>query len=1418
MTIDKYRNYFDIDPEYFPQIDEAVIKSKPDIWKKFYPHESFVKLLKNTIDVITRKQKVSLWVEGAYGTGKSHAVLTLKKLIDSSAQDTEEYFNLYKEQLNDDLYKKFQQIKNSEQKILTVHRYGSANIQNDDKLVINIQESIVKALEDAGYVNGAHDTLKSATIKWLSEDWAKNAMDSLIKSKYNELFSGDDVNALLNKLNTYTGDALQNLMEKIVKVGQENNLTAFKLSVEDLIEWIRAIIEKNNLKAIVFIWDEFSEYFKNNMRNLTGFQQIADLSGSAPFYLLIVTHDVTHIFSEDDKDGRKVKGRFIDPICKIELPENMAFKLMGKAMEKNTEPLTLERWNETVDELTDRTNESRKLVRQQARIEDKELKDIIPIHPYAALLLKYISTAFDSNQRSMFDFIKNDRGEEIRGFQWFIDNYGADDDNPLLTVDMLWEFFYEKGKDYLAHDIRTVLDTYTLAQAKIAPQSTLLLKENVKQQDNAKQRVLKTVLLLQAISINTGNTVPLFIPNERNINNAFEGSDLDNGEASRIAQSMVPDILFKKDLAGGEWQYSALINVGNIALIDEEKEKIKKWNTANFITNAKMSENIRFNGFLDARYNVIHTSANDFDRNYSAIRAKEGEWGNKINLIVTYGKDEKENIEIERKIANALSFKCDNIVFMDTSLCPLGKAMLEEYARTMANAIVNAKQDKRQATQYNMNAEGVLKKWCTAIRERATINIYTIDNLSGKKVIGIQGAMEELMDIDKRRYPLGLEHIQPVIDVMWQGNAFSSGALCGIQQITKGQFRSANSSTKLEEFIGKDIWNVDSYWEKYSYAPISKLKLFVDKTISEAFRVKGRIAISDIVDVLTKEPYGFMPCNLTAFVLGFLLKEYANGVYTWSDDTTKDKLDEEKLKETITNVLKKHQTPNAKYKENYIVALSNEEKEFNKVSARIFNIDEKMCTSIEKTRDRIRLNMKDLSFPIWTLKYMLDDVILSNGKDEVAHIIDSYIDLANNQTGNKTDSDIAMEIGKLCLENNTLVDDMSTIVSKENCIDGMKKYLDIYDGGKLARLAEQLDDMGQYVNKVKEKFNTDAANWVWKKDTADAIIDEVILEYSIVAESNKYLPRATSYNSVLNEWKCACDNIRVSYDYAKNHWGELSCLMKMLYNLKKIGQLPTDVAEKRAFLDQLQINGKAFDKFYRNQMELFKVVCNFMLKNVDEDTITTAYNKISRDAFLMERQQYQTKIDAILKDVVTADGLNRLKKLWKDRTGTVSPRAWSTTYRMSILYMVPENEIKLAKAAFAVLNSKSVQTKKDIDEAQKYLESANFYDSLNNQEARDEAFTNNVIGRYKVILTNIEQVKDVLDNNLNLQPYDYYGTPTVNTEVEAFAKHEYIGGGYVEALAVIDNMGIDEVKQYLQELIKDNASVGVEIIRKHRGM
>ncbi len=92
---------------------------------------------------------------------------------------------------------------------------------------------------------------------------------------------------------------------------------------------------------------------------------------------------------------------------------------------------------------------------QAANITDqKVIKDIMPLHPMAALVLKNIASAFASNQRSMFDFIKVK--DDSQAFQWFISNFGPDDDYPLLTIDMLWDFFYEKGKDNLSPDIRMI--------------------------------------------------------------------------------------------------------------------------------------------------------------------------------------------------------------------------------------------------------------------------------------------------------------------------------------------------------------------------------------------------------------------------------------------------------------------------------------------------------------------------------------------------------------------------------------------------------------------------------------------------------------------------------------------------------------------------------------------------------------------------------------------------------------------------------------------------------------------------------------------------------------------------------------------------------------------------------------------------
>ncbi len=1393
--LDKYRNYFDINPEYFPQVNEAIINDKPDLWKTFYPHETFIKLVKDTVSVISRKQRVSIWVEGAYGTGKSHAVLTLKKLLYASEADTREYFDKYKDKLSNDLLNQFQQIKSGEQRILTVHRYGSSSIRGDGNLVSAMQDSIIHALKEAGIKSNAQATLKNASIKWLSEPWAMNAFDALITTEYAELFSGDDVDSIIKKLNTYTGDSLQELMGKIMRVGDEKQFKALTLDIDGLVEWIKAVIKENNLKAIVFIWDEFTEYFRNNMRALTGFQKIADLSGSDPFYLIVVTHNVTHIFPETDNDWKKILGRFIIPICNIELPENMAFQLMGAAMEKNEDTQVQADWIETADELYERTHDSRQLVKDKAHISDDELKKILPIHPYTALLLKHISSAFDSNQRSMFDFIKNDRGDEIKGFQWFIDNCGPFDTNPLLTIDMLWDFFYEKGKEFLSHDIRSILDCFSFAFTK-----------NLGRDE---QRVLKTVLLLQAISQKTGDTVELFIPNEKNVNNAFEGSDLENDEAARIADSLIPDVLFRKQMNGGKFQYSALINAGNAVELDKEKENQRKKSISALINEGDIASAISLGGALRSRYFIKCVAASDFKSTINSLRNQEGTLGNRIAAVVTFAKDEAESAIIGKQIKEAIADGSYHMVFIDASITPLGGDLMEQYVEAMANAVINLKQDRGLAAQYEANAKEVLKKWKNKITGGEFV-VYTEDKPVGERATTLDLLYSELSAINKKLYPNGLETGKAVTETMWQATSLPAGVDCGANQTTSGQYRSGNPQTKLESYIGDEAWHKENYWTDKPYLPISRIKQYVEDIIATAFKMDRKISIAHIYDALKEEPYGFMPCNLTAFVMGFVLKEYTNGSFSWSDGITNDALSVDKLKEMIVEVIKHNGTPIPRYKDKYIVTMTANEKAFNESSSKIFDISLNLCSSVEQTRERIRQKMKELSFPIWCLKSIVDTTTLKTDKQKVVELIDNFSAIANNSSASKSDSDIALDIGRLCIENVNLVEDATTLISKGKCTEGMDSYLHTYAEGILISLASEIGDGGQYINRLKKKFDADAANWVWNIDTANQKIAEVILEYQIIVASNKVLPKNISFDATIHEWCDRCNLIRISYMYAKNNWDELSEFMELLYNMKKSGQLLD--AQRQRFLEQVAANGSAFNAFYNKQTETFKKACTFFVGQFRDEEVRDIFMLLPSGMFTAEKAAYQNTVQTTVAKFVSERGSAKLKKFWKEKTGTENPRDWSDKYLTPILCMVPDKDVQAARLAFGTV-SKKQPDKASIEKTMEFFEHADFFDRLSSKEERDKAFRATIIKSYNVMLDAVDEVRKYLSDVMTPRSYDWFGLPEVDKQLCQMAEFKYNQNGCEKALEKIDGMDVADVKRYLKELIRDNMIVGMEIIK-----
>lgn len=1392
----KYKDYFDIDPDYFPAVNPDVIKSNPELWKKFYPHETFIKLIKDIVSVLNRQQKQNIWVEGAYGTGKSHAVLTLKHLLDSTEQETKEYFETFN--LDQDLLKKFLYVK-SEGKIITVHRYASSSIKGDNDLFIAIQESIEQALRDAGIDNAAHGAMKDAVVKYLSDEYNKQYFNGLVTGPYASLFGGSDADKIIKDLQEYTEDALRELMRKIFKVANERQIRAFTLDDKGLCEWIRETIRQNKLNAIVFIWDEFTEYFQNNMTALTGFQTMLELSETEHFCFIPVTHKSEALFSAQDTMKNKILGRFVRPRCVIELPENMAFQLMGAAMQKNSDPVIYQEWTEEIlPDLCDRTVNSRVIIGKQTKLNDEQMRGILPIHPYAASLLKHISTSFDSNQRSMFDFIKNDRGDDTHAFQWFIKNCGPLDDNPLLTIDMLWNFFYDMGKESLALSIRQILDNYPrLSRAN-------LLEDE--------KRVLKAVLLFQAISFEVRDSVDLFLANEKNLNSAFEGSDLE-GKASHIAEKLVRDKILYKKIVGKNDVYSVLIGEMSEDQIEKHKKKYLTKTTSSLITDGALDEAIELPAALKLRYKLVYAGITDFEQTTKKCMNEAERDGKHLYGVVTFAKDSSERLALSQKITTKLNENPDTpVIFIDCSKTLLGEEQFAEWVEFKAKADYHSGKDKDQSTQNSNYANDVLKNWRKNIKDGEFV-YYSKVRLNGETLATEDALMDELCAYNRKIFTNGLECYN-VIANMWTLNAARQGAECGLKEEIAGTFRSSNPNTKLEVALN-GAWKVQDYWTSSPSLNISAIKARLEELMRTKLRRDGRISIRTIFETLSEAPYGFMPCNLSAFILGFLLKEYCGGKYTWSDDTTSDELTVDKMKEMIHEILQQEKTPNPRYRDKYIVTMPQEVKAFIDITSKAFGISKSQCTSVEAARERVRAKMRELSFPIWTLDYIIEGESIDTDVEVVKRLVELYGFLANNvkEETDMSENDIAIEIGKISLKNASAISDLEKLFTAEKCQIGIKAFLDVYKDGELIKLANAVNDGNQYINVLRSKFAVDAANWVWRKGTAEAVIDSVILEYQIIEESNKCVGTSKSYKDALRAWSGKANNMRLSFSAIKNDVDDLDVLLGYIYEICTTDQLQEQ--HKQAFLDSMKIFGAKFVDFYNNrQNDVFKKVCDFELTGLSDADKDKVYGAMPMGCFTKDKVGYSNLVAQMVEE--QKKGLNsmKLRNIWREKTNTSSPYQWSEQFSMPIFAMLAEQEVTVCRKIFATINSNKADAK-DISDAITYLENAKFFDFLSDASQRDKMFVKNIIRDNAVMLSNIAEVKDYLRSHVTDVPYYWFGSPSVQSTLNKMAEAKYNKDGYEIAFQKIDQMSAEDVKKYLKDLIKNNKNVGVEIIKNN---
>lgn len=1371
----KYCEYFDVDEKYFPCIDESAIRNGAD-WTATYPHETFIKLLNATDKMLSGTTKRSVWIHGAYGTGKSQCAYALKKIFEVSPEELRLYWNSFQQLQKDEIL--LQKILGHKSRgILPVYKYASGSITSPQQLFFEVQNSISTALVEHNISYKGEKSLKESIISWLEDPLHKSFVDGLLKkSEWMSLFAQSTSDEIINTLRK--SKDVSSLIDNIFRMASKEGITALNLTADSLRDWILDVIHSNNNLQIVLIWDEFSDFFRQNRNSLGEFQKLVSICQEAPFYFIIVTHPFSSI-SSNDEAWKIVQQRF--DTVEISLPDNIAFELIGHAF--NIKSAAKSQWIDLADDLNARLVSSRNAVMKAADIVDSNvMRNILPIHPMAALVLKNIASAFQSNQRSMFDFIKTAKDDKVQAFQWFIRETGPFSDRPLLTIDMLWDFFYTKGHEYLSQDIRLILDIF--------PQQAQLT--------NAEQVVLKTVLIMKAIDMRLGGTLKILKPTDRNLKYAFEG-DSSEYETSccSIAKALVnKGILIQTPSSDGQAEYSTAVLAGDNKKIDDLKKRIRDEHNIDRLVQSggddlKKSLNLtpalslRFTPHNDGSLPII--TFTNYKKALDSFKHKDFDW--RFVAVLALAKTDEEAQSFRTALRQyLLSNEWTNIVVIDALDSPLGLTEFDKYVEHSAMSTYYSGNNKQQSEAEKRKADEVLQRIWKSKISCGQFVVYSSNSKQFESANGYQNVHAILKEIVLSKFNYVFDFKPGLTETQLKLTQAKQSARYGIGDIdVKGVMSNCDKN------LLSKVWGKPDYWKDpiLSDEPIVKIKICVEELIQSSFSSSGKIDISTIYDMLMTD-YGFSSCNATAFVVGFLLKEYSKDPYRFTDNSGfRDAMSPDRLAEMISLYMTKQSSTS-------IVSLTDEERAFYDTAEIAWGVNPNIASSPQKVGESIIVKMQDLQYPVWCLKEL--------DSDNVYDVVEMFIDLIQTDNSNKM-HELANRIGVVSKQKANLASNMAKLLTKENCYNGMLSFVEQFADGYLMSLAKSIGNVDSLMMRVKELYKIEYSA-LWREDTGVDQLQTLISEFEMIKYTNNLLNiHVDSVKKIYDKWQeklkftpYPCDAIKQQHPTLSTFF---ECLRK-IYNKQQL--LPDEI---KIFAETMTENFDAINAILNSPIDDFCIIYANYLTGLTDNACEDVMNTIS-GVFDKTITQSNSEIKTAADNYRKKQLRTQLTNLWYQKTRSKTPLDWSSKARTPILICVDDAEYEKARKHFNTINSQ-YPIESDVKAALEYISNAAYLEKLDDTAYQDQMFREKLIGVYAPLLKDLDEVRNNLEST-GIQAYDWSGNPVVHKTIREMARNIYFAGGSDAALNIIDSMNVDDMKKWIKELVQNNIEIGIEIL------
>jgi predicted HicB family RNase H-like nuclease len=1379
-----YSDFFTVAEDYCPVMTREEINKTADRWLDFYPHTEFEDICKTLLNVLGTGAK-SVWITGNYGTGKSNATLVIQKLFMDDESRVHEWLNRHADNgLSDqDSLKKLLFDRRGEG-TLVVYDFNASGVGSDDGLLVRLEKGIIAALQECNMSVPAMSNLEMV-IDRVRREGANffNTRDS-IQSQLAYLDSSiKTADQLVEALNSPS--APSKLLDDVEAV-LHRDFIYLDFDVPMFRKWIKAVLDANGLKRVVYLFDEFHPFIEANKEQLKTFEDVTESPGVNSFFLVPVTHmDIKAYLAEGSDSAKKANDRFY--FRRLQMPNDTAFRLARHAMVDVNDASLLDEWKKAKDDLWDSVSS---LVFKFTGADDPDrhrFYDILPIHPMAAFLLKHLSEQAKSNQRSFFEYLKG--GADGTEFQDFIRAGGPDVANKqFLTVDYLWHYFIDRNDLGLDNEIAGIGAFYKQTRDRVFQNQT---------EDAPELRVLKAVLLFCLLDKLAPGGHDRLKPTVENIELSFKGD-------GTIADSRgIVEELEKKHCFSVTNGNISLFSMSTVKAEDIEKYRDKFHELLHEKAETKLEEHTKsYRKYSSGRFDIrvsdaSHTTLMNIvqatrDKYTTGINKDDGS----VCLWFVFAKDHDEQLQIPQKIEGILRQLNDHRILMFTfpqlAFCHSNKNLWEEYIRQYAQYMTE--NDSAAKNQIRTALDGIENDWFKEIQKHdAVIRLWRYRNGQVEKEETSWNQFKELItNYVRKTMKFNIDHLG------FQDPHFGISSLAGYAEA--GIMFNATSGPigQLVSTLKKNGVTEDPSWfAQNPDHPLGAIHTLFEKKFSNTVGRGGQQSLRVVYLELKRAPYGLRYNALSAFVLGFCLRDILQKNYQWTNGQMTQPLDAKALKEIIEAVIKDDGGNRMGSKERLICRLSKEEKKFIEKAPIIFGAQPIADATVESVLGQIQSRVEAISarVPLW----VLPEYVRAAGDqkaDEIETVLNDVCTAFTTSSKGKVEDRVnaVKEAGEIIISDPDIVSAIAEYIKTENFVKAFEMYVD-KENPALSDLATSIGDVSHgYCSSILNRCQ-ETAGWLWKQADISREIDDMACEYEVIALAkplcgfSEFVP----YRNVFSALKTATtETNHLPKAIIESVYPILSGFLSALQSNGAVEDIKQALEQSSDIIKRL-----FFDHTKSEAMSILKSRLN---DSVIEDADLLSILNSMLGGFGLDETTFMDNLRVKIEELAKQSVVLKIKDEWKRISGASSPTEWATNNCMPAKYIfgnVPDVSDLL----------KAIEHP-DTFAAVKLAEILEVLKSINGAsiEACQNALKAAMIpARYRKFDISLTSLLDYMRETFGKQPNGWPSHP----DIDAFIKSQYKSAIAPQIKEKLRDKNAEDLKQRLLKLADDNPELGL---------